>query len=97
MADKDHAAMAKDISSVVRRVCCVTPDNARAMDSESLASEFRLAGATAEAFDTVFDGVRAAFSYANAENAPVIILGSLYMYAEAEAAVKKLLHDKTDA
>lgn len=97
MADKDHAAMVKDISSVVRRVCCVTPDNARAMDSESLASEFRLAGATAEAFDTVFDGVRAAFSYANAENAPVIILGSLYMYAEAEAAVKKLLQDKTDA
>lgn len=93
MADKDHSVMVESISSVVRCVCCVTPDNPRAMDSTALASEFRSAGTEAEAFGTVSEGVKAAFSYADAENAPVILLGSLYMYAEAAEAVEMLSRD----
>lgn len=89
MADKDHGVMTESISRVVRCVYCVTPDNPRAMDSEELASEFANAGAAAQAFETVGDGIKAAFDYASAENAPVVILGSLYMYAEAAEAVKK--------
>ena len=89
MADKDHSVMTRAISAVVSRVYCVTPDNPRAMNSEALAGEFAECGASAEAFETVEEGTKAAFESAIAEDAPVVLLGSLYMYEEAAKSVRK--------
>lgn len=94
MADKDHGIMTRTLSKVVREVFCVTPDNARAMDSASLAAEFASAGVVSSSYASVEDGVRAAFERALPDNAPVVLLGSLYMYAEAWSAVRKFSLDE---
>ena len=93
MADKDHSVMTESISKVVSGVYCVTPDNPRAMNSEALAREFSACGVPAQAFETVDGGVEIAFKTALVENVPVVLLGSLYMYAEAAEAVKKYTLD----
>jgi len=89
MADKDYSLMTEALSAVVSEVYCVTPDNPRALDSTLLAQAFKEKGVTAVSFESLEKGVFEAMKKANAENVPVVLLGSLYMYAEAADAVSR--------
>lgn len=87
MADKDREAMLDELSPLLAGVFCVKPDNPRALDSTALAAEFASRGVESRDCGTVERGVREAIDAARRAGEPLIILGSLYMYAEASDAV----------
>ena len=89
MADKDYRYMADRISSVARKVFCLTPDNPRALSAKEYAKVFDSLGVEAVACDSVEDAVNNAVVWAKENNASIISLGSLYMYCEVAEAVKK--------
>ena len=90
MADKDHSYMTRAISKLNCTVHTVRPDNPRAMSSAALAEEFAKAEVKATPHDSFIDAVSAAVKEAGGENAPVIGLGSLYMYADFVKALGEL-------
>lgn len=87
MADKAHDEMLRELSPHISEVYCVTPDNPRALDSERLAADFAALGVTSHACGSVENGVALAMKAAMCASVPAVILGSLYMYADAERAV----------
>jgi len=89
MADKDYKYMSCRIAEVACRVFCVRPDNPRALSAEDYASVFEARGVDSVACQSVDCAVQQALSYAQSEGLPVISLGSLYMYGEVLAAVRK--------
>jgi dihydrofolate synthase/folylpolyglutamate synthase len=89
MADKDYRYMADRIASVAQRVFCLTPDNPRALCAEKYAEVFGDNGTEAVACESVADAVSSAIAWAKENNAPVVSLGSLYMYGEVVGALKK--------
>ena len=91
MADKAYDGMAKALAPFAKKVFTVTPDNPRALSSDQLASVYRENGVSAESFSTVEEGVGAVFWAAVKEKTPIVALGSLYMYGEVKASLKKLL------
>ena len=96
MRDKDYGAMADILAPLALSVHTVTPDNPRAMSASELATEFRCRGIPTVSHDTVASGVRAAMSEAWAKSVPLAVMGSLYMYADVSAEVRKtecILHD----
>lgn len=93
MADKDRASMLDELSPLVNGVYCVKPDNPRALDSTTLSSEFALRGVKSKACESVELGVRAAMDDAVKSGKPIVILGSLYMYAEATEAVERYVKE----
>lgn len=88
MADKDYEYIASKISEVTEKAFCLTPNNPRALGAKEYAVVFEKNGIEAKAFDTVYDAVSAAMNEALMENKTVLCLGSLYMYAEVQAAVE---------
>jgi dihydrofolate synthase/folylpolyglutamate synthase len=82
MRDKNFEVMIDCISQVADRVFTVTPANPRALPAEEYAAHFRSHGVDASAYPTVNEGVKAAVSHARNTNAPLICLGSLYLYGE---------------
>ncbi|MBR6807984.1 MAG: bifunctional folylpolyglutamate synthase/dihydrofolate synthase [Clostridia bacterium] len=94
MADKDHSYMTGELSKLNCTVHTVKPDNPRALDSESLAAEFRRAGVAATHHGTFDSALTAALSEAAETSSPVIGLGSLYMYADFAATLRKLTSQK---
>ena len=89
MADKDYNYMADRIASVADTVFCLTPDNPRALSAEEYAKVFAEKGIPSVACASVSEAVEAAFSWAKKNDKPIISLGSLYMYCEVVAAIKK--------
>ena len=89
MADKDYRFIAGKIGEVAKSVMCLTPDNPRALAACEYAKVFLEQGTVARAFDTVGSAVSAAVEEAKMTGAAVACLGSLYMYAEVEAALGK--------
>ncbi len=87
MADKDFGEMIKTVAPVADRVFTVKPDNPRSLDPEKAAALFREVGVPAEKCETVAEGVRRAGAAAKETKLPVLIMGTLYMYAEAADAV----------
>ena len=88
MADKDYRYMADRIASVARMVFCLTPDNPRALKAEEYASVFKGLGTDAVACESVEVAVSSTIKWARENNAPIVSLGSLYMYCEVAEAVK---------
>ena len=86
MRDKDYTAMIATLSPLIAEVFCVTPENPRALDAESLAEAWRSGGVAATPFGTVEEAMRRALQKARAEGLPLFILGSLYLYREARDA-----------
>lgn len=82
MADKDYRTVALRMSQVAGRVCCVAPDNPRALPAAEYATVFRDLGISADGYGTVAEALAAAV----ASGLPVVCLGSLYMYAEIRNA-----------
>ena len=91
MADKDCQGIAKKLSPYIKRAFTVKPDNPRAMGAVELAKVFEENNVTALPFDTVENGVKAALDAAKAENLPLVISGTLYMYEQAKDAALKYL------
>ncbi len=88
MADKDYDRAARIAAEHgTLRVYTVRPDNPRALSAEAYADTFRRHGVEAIPCANVADGVRAAVADAKANGRPLLIFGSLYLYAEASAAV----------
>lgn len=83
MADKDADIAASVISEMAASVYTVTPANARSLPAADYAAKFRKHGVPATPCETVGDGMRAAVADAVANNRPLIINGSLYLYEEA--------------
>ena len=90
MADKDHSEMTSALAEIASCAHTVTPDNPRAMKAEDLAAELTAAGITSVAHGDFDDALKSAVADAESSHAPVIALGSLYMYADVRRAVEKM-------
>lgn len=88
MADKDYTETARIAAQYAHRVYTVTPDVPRALDADSYASVYKSLGVNAVASDSIDSGVAAAVADARSERRPLLIFGSLYMYADVEKAVR---------
>lgn len=84
MKDKDYKFIAKKISEVASSVCCITPDNPRALSAEDYAKEFNTLGVSA----TDYPCVSKAIEFSLSLDSPTVILGSLYMYSQVIKEIK---------
>ena len=90
LADKDYGEMFRPVMPYVQQFVCITPDNPRRMMARELAAYLRQAGAQAEGFDTVAEGVSHAIALAG-ENGVVLCFGSLYSIADIRAGLEEVL------
>ena len=90
MADKDYRYMAGRMAEVADRVFCLTPDNPRALPADEYASLFASLGVSATAAYSVQEALTGAVAWAKQTNAPLICLGSLYMYGEVRKALEQI-------
>ena len=90
MADKDYMAMAKMLAPDTEKVFAVKCDNPRALDSDSLSKTFSSFGVDAVSAGSVYEGVSQAIEHSKKTSVPIVIAGTLYMYAEAKFSVQKL-------
>ena len=81
--------MASRIAEVAEKIYCLTPDNPRALSACDYADEFISLGASSVACESVVNAVSAAIKEAEKTGLPIVTLGSLYMYGEVVAALKK--------
>lgn len=88
LADKEWKAMLDELLPLAERMYCVTPNSPRALDSEILAKECNARSVTANAFDSIDDGVKKAYNDAKTQNVPLVMLGSLYMYGDVFEALE---------
>ena len=91
MADKDKGEMIQTLKEVAARAFTVTPNNPRALAAQDYAAQLASFGIPATAYKSVLAGVRAAIESSKKEGIPLVCLGSLYLYEEAEAAVRVCL------
>ncbi len=89
LADKEWDKMLSVLLPNAKKMFCVTPPSPRALDSKKLAEECIARGSDAEAFATIEEGVCNAYLAAEAQNMPLVMLGSLYMYGEVFFAFEK--------
>lgn len=82
MKDKDVAVMADLMRPIAKEVFCVAPDNPRSLDADTYAGTFTSLGVPAHAFQTPKEALQSAISRAKATGAPILCLGSLYLYRE---------------
>ena len=94
MADKDYAETVEISAPHIARVFTVTPDVPRALHTSAYADTYRAHGVEAIPCDSIDSGVAAAIDDARREGRPLIIFGSLYMYADIVSAVDKVLPEK---
>lgn len=90
LADKDYGEMFRPVMPYVQKFVCITPDNPRKMSAQELAAYLQQAGAQAEAFDTVTEGVRHAMAQADSDGV-VLCFGSLYSIADIRAGLEEVL------
>jgi dihydrofolate synthase/folylpolyglutamate synthase len=87
MKDKDYRANVKLLAPVTRRAFTVTPSNSRSLPSVEYAKVFCTEGMKADAYETLEAGAKAAYADSKANGVPLVILGSLYMYADIKKAL----------
>lgn len=90
LADKNYGEMFRPVMPYVQKFVCITPDNPRKMPAQELAAYLQQAGAQAEAFDTVAEGVRHAMTQAGSDGV-VLCFGSLYSIADIRAGLEEVL------
>ncbi len=91
MADKDVDTVCAAASPYLARIFTVQPANPRALDARRYAELYSIYGVDAVPCENVREGVRAAVSDAAERGRPLFIFGSLYLYAEASAAVSEII------
>jgi dihydrofolate synthase/folylpolyglutamate synthase len=82
MADKAYDSMVEIIAPAVEEVFTLKVDNPRALDAASLAAVYEKHGVKATANDNIAISFKAARNRAKELNAPLLILGSLYLYKD---------------
>lgn len=87
MEDKDYMSMADVLSPLVSNVVTVTPDNLRSLPANRYADVYQQRGINAYAADSIPEGVARAVTIARETSAPLIMLGSLYMYGDVKQAL----------
>ena len=78
LADKDYQAMMAKVIPLAQEFICLTPFSDRALPAADLAEYLNRAGAKAQAFDQVKDGIRSALDAAG-EDGILVSFGSLYL------------------
>ena len=94
MADKDYAETVEISAPYIARAFTVTPAVPRALNGEAYAHTYRAHGVEAISCESIESGVASAIGDARREGRPLIIFGSLYMYADIVSAVDKVLPEK---
>lgn len=89
MADKEYEKIAGIAAPYVAKAFTVTPAVPRALDAASYAEVYRGYGVDAVSCESIEAGVRAAIEDAHRHERPLILFGSLYMYADVAAAVER--------
>lgn len=91
MADKERGEMIETVKPVTAHAFTVTPNNPRALAAQDYAAQLTAHGISATSYASVAEGVKAAIEASKKEGIPLICLGSLYLYEEAEAAIRAAL------
>ena len=91
MADKDYAETVEISAPYIARAFTVTPNVPRALNGEAYADTYRAHGVEATSCESIESGVAAATDDARREGRPLIIFGSLSLYADIVSAVDKVL------
>ena len=90
MADKAYDAMIELLRPYTGAVYAVTPANPRALPAAELAACFTRHGVEkAEAYDSIKAAAAQAMKDSRREGRPLLALGTLYMYEEAERAIRE--------
>lgn len=90
MADKEYERMIEVLQPFTAAVYAVTPANPRSLPGPELAACFQRYGVeAASAFDSVREAVNRALEDSLRDHMPLMMLGTLYLYEEAEAAVRE--------
>ncbi len=95
MADKEYIRIAEIAAPNIARAYTVTPDVPRALDAQAYAEVYRACGVDAVPCESISQGVRAAAENALANHRPLLIFGSLYMYADVAAAVDEYISSRS--
>ena len=82
MKDKDYSFISKKIGEVCHEVFTVTPDNPRALSAKEYADVFAALGVEAHPCQSIREAVSVALEKSLKDGAPIVALGSLYMYEE---------------
>ena len=90
LRDKDYTAIAKDLSAVAQKAFTLTPDSPRALTAAEYAETLRSAGIESTAYETLSDALTFAMKSAKEDNAPLVCLGSLYVYSSLIDEIEKL-------
>ncbi|MBR3243909.1 MAG: bifunctional folylpolyglutamate synthase/dihydrofolate synthase [Parasporobacterium sp.] len=88
MADKDYPDMLDQILPMAKEVCCVTPDNPRALPAKDLAKVIEESGVKATPYDTIGEAVESVIQKAKDAKTSAVALGSLYMIGDIKTYIK---------
>lgn len=89
LRDKDYHKIASDIAKISHRGFTITPDSPRALPAETYAKVLTDHGCHSTPCESVIDALNQAVFSAKEENKAILILGSLYTYAEVMDALEK--------
>ncbi len=87
MKDKDYNYIAGKFSEIADRAFTITPQNPRALPADEYAKVLEGVGIKATHYDSVAGALADAKAYAQLSGAPLVCLGSLYMYCEVTDAL----------
>ncbi|MBQ9112346.1 MAG: bifunctional folylpolyglutamate synthase/dihydrofolate synthase [Clostridia bacterium] len=94
LADKDYDYIASRLAEIASRAFVLTPDSPRALPAREYADVLRSKGVDSNGYDTLEQAYRAATEKAAEDGAPLICLGSLYIYSELMDIVEKAIDKK---
>lgn len=90
MADKEYAAIVRQLRKIAVNIYCVAPDNARALPADKYAVVFAKAGIPARPVKCMEDALKIAIENSRAISRPLLIVGSLYMYKDVVESLEYL-------
>ena len=85
LADKDYPELFRILDPAADAYVCVAPNSPRALSSDALAAQLAATGKPVTACGSIREGIETALTQAEAEDAMVCAVGSLYMAGEIRA------------
>lgn len=82
MKDKDYNYISRKFAEIADRAFTITPANPRALPAAEYAKVLEGVGITATSYESVASALADAKKFAKGSGAPLVCLGSLYMYCE---------------
>ncbi len=89
LKDKDYHAISRDISTVADYVFTITPNSPRALSADEYSECYRALKVDTLPCSDVKNAFNLARGMAKEKNLPLVILGSLYTYAEINYCIKE--------